>query len=147
MKYFFKGIAWLSTGLGMAALVAALAFLAKYDLAVFSIPAGVWKNPPFEFQTPYPLLFLGFGTGLIGVILSALGLLGVKPPFLWISWLGFGICYCVLLISVLAFETALDPPHFNSIGAALPFFVSSLSIIAPGIMGIIFGLIIRPRRA
>ena len=147
MKYFIKGIAYLSLTLGIAAFVTALVLLFKYDRTVLLIPAGVWKNPPFEFQTPFTELYLAFSAGMLGMILNGLGILGAKPRYLWIGWLVIGICFSVLITTGLVYAAVMQPSQRAGIWDYARGLLSLLLFALPGIVTIILSFRIRKPRA
>lgn len=147
IKCFFKVLAFVSIVLGVGALVLALALLVKYDMELFLTPTGVWKDTTRENWMPVQWVLLAFGSGMFGVILAALGVLGTKLRYLWIGWLVIGICYCLLITMGIVYTIIMQPSEWNNIGDYLGGLAVLLLFSLPGITSIILGLMIHKPQA
>jgi hypothetical protein len=153
MKIFLTVLAYV--GLALVLFSAILMFYITID--TFTAPATTWEKPsshnPYD---PYealeglfyvlwratPLLYLYFSLiAVLGVILTLVGGIAVRPRYLWISLIAVGALY-VLSSSGLFFHIYMEyiyPSFWNK----TLLWVFSLISLAPGLACIVEGILIR----
>jgi hypothetical protein len=126
------------TYIELVLLLAATIFSIKYAVAMVTAPAEIWNNPPWENWQPYQYIIGAIGAGIMGVLITSLGIFIGRLRYICIILLVIGIMYCISMLINIVYPSIKSQDQSFHLGD----FVVALIALLPGLACLIEGFIL-----